>query len=74
MVDNFVLKLPATCDTYLLLCRVLNNPTAIAKAKMECTGEQSKSEMGRTGVANAFFLCCWRHKMDNGVRNVIIKK
>ena len=66
MVDNFVLNLPATCDTYLLLCRVYNNPTA--KAKME----QSKAEMGHTGVANASFLCCWRPKMDDGVRNDII--
>ena len=69
MVDNFVLNLPATCDTYLLLCRVYNNPTA--KANIERTGEQSKAEMGRTGVA---FLCCWRPKMDDGVRNVIIEK
>ena len=72
MVDNFVLNLPATCDTYLLLCRVYNNP--IAKANIERTGEQSKAEMGRTGVANASFLCCWRPKMDDGVRNVIIEK
>ena len=72
IVDNFVLKLPATCDTYLLLCRVSNNLTA--KAKIELTGVQSKAEMGHTGIANASFLCCWKPKMDDRVRNVIIEK
>ena len=75
-MDNFVLKLLATCDTYLLLCRVPNNPTA--KAKMEHTGPrsgvQSKAEMGRTRVANASFLCCWKPKVDDRVRNVIIER